>query len=173
MLIVKTEVKRPSWRENLKARFKPTPRPVVQFDGTGTTVTVWRFNGIESKTELKWSEVNRVVAYKRDCYAHDLICMGFTTPDDGFIEVNEQDDGWDNLIEAVPHLLPGIIPSITTTAVSRQRWGVGAFAFKEAPFRSLRESHCVPTKARVHANLTVEAQLHHPSMRSADHSRRP
>ena len=72
------------------------------------TVNVWRFNGVQSKTELKWNEVNRVVAYKRDCYAHDLICMGFTTLDDGFIEVNEQDDGWDALIEAVPRLLPGI-----------------------------------------------------------------
>src|SRR5262245_34089174 len=70
------------------------------------TLTIWHANGTESKTELKWSEVNRAVAYKRDCYTLDLVCRGFTTLD-GFVEVNEGDDGWDALIDAVPRLLPG------------------------------------------------------------------
>jgi len=70
------------------------------------TVTTWYRDGSESKTELKWSEVNGVVAYKRDCLTVDLICMGFTTPDGG-VEVNEEMDGWKTLIDAVPCLLLG------------------------------------------------------------------
>ena len=50
--------------------------------------------------------MNGVVAYKRDCYTVDLMCMGFTTPD-GAVEVNEGMDGWNALIDAIPRLLPG------------------------------------------------------------------
>lgn len=103
---MKTEVTRPNWRERLLARFKSGPRPFIQFDKTAMTVTACHNDGSVSKTELRWSEVNGVVAYKRDCFAMDLVCMGFTTSD-GAIEVNEQMEGWENLIDAVPSLLPG------------------------------------------------------------------
>jgi hypothetical protein len=55
-------------------------------------MSAWHTDGSEVKTELRWSEVNGVVAYKRDCFAVDLICMGFATPD-GAVESNEGMDG--------------------------------------------------------------------------------
>ena len=104
---MKTHVTRPSWQERLAARFKSVPRPYIHFDQAGMTLTAWHRDGAEGRTELSWSEVNGIVAYKRDCFAVDLICMGFTTPD-GAIEVNEEMDGWEALTDAIPTLLPGM-----------------------------------------------------------------
>jgi hypothetical protein len=113
----KTDVVRPNWRKRLTARWKNVqmgvPRPVIQFDESGLTLTARHADGSETKTELRWSEVNGVVAYKRDCFALDLICMGFTTGD-GAVELNEGMDGWEALIDAVPSLLPG--------STSKQEW---------------------------------------------------
>lgn len=107
---MKTDVTRPSWPKRLTARFRAArvgvPRALIRFDGIGMNVTAWHADGSESKTELKWNEVNGVVAYKRDCYTIDLVCMGFATPE-GAVEVNEDMDGWAALIDAVPRLLPG------------------------------------------------------------------
>jgi len=105
---VRTDVTRPNWRERLVAPFKAVPRSFIQFDETGLMVTASHTDGSESKTELKWNEVNGVVAYKRDCYTVDLICIGFANPD-GAVELDEEMDGWNALIGAVPRLLPGTI----------------------------------------------------------------
>jgi hypothetical protein len=107
----------PNWRKRLAARFKTAqmgvPRPVIQFDENGLTLTGWHADGFETKTDLRWNEVNGVVAYKRDCFTVDLICMGFTTLD-GAVELNEEMDGWKALIDAVPSLLPG--------STSKEEW---------------------------------------------------
>jgi hypothetical protein len=58
---------------------------------------------------LKWNEVRTVLAYKRDLYATDLICLGFTSPV-GTIEVDEEMQGWQQLVERLPSLLPGTPP---------------------------------------------------------------
>jgi len=63
-------------------------------------------DGSEGKTELKWNQVKGIIAYKRNCYTVDLICMGFATPD-GTVELSEEMDGWNALSDAVPRLLPG------------------------------------------------------------------
>jgi hypothetical protein len=58
---------------------------------------------------LRWDDVNAVIAYKRDIFAFDLICLGFGTAN-GSIEVNEQMHGWSHLIEELPLRLPGTPP---------------------------------------------------------------
>jgi hypothetical protein len=55
---------------------------------------------------LKWNAVKTILAYKRDVYAYDLICLGFNTSD-GTIEVNEEMQGWSQLVERLPSVLPG------------------------------------------------------------------
>src|SRR6478736_3305296 len=66
-----------------------------------------------------------------------------------------------------------VIPSITTTAVSRANEGVDATDFKEAPFRSRRKYFCFlllkPRLALFVLNHPVIAAfvLHQPSIRSA------
>jgi hypothetical protein len=53
--------------------------------------------------------VETVLAYKRDVYAVDLICLGFGNAEQT-IEVNEGMRGWSQLIESLPSLLPGTPP---------------------------------------------------------------
>jgi hypothetical protein len=60
-------------------------------------------------TSLNWSEVRTVLAYKPDLYTTDLICLGFTALD-GTIEVDEEMQGWSQLVERLPSLLPGTPP---------------------------------------------------------------
>jgi hypothetical protein len=60
-------------------------------------------------SSLKWDEVNAVVAYKRDVFAFDLVCLGFGTAN-GAIEVNEEMPGWSQLVEDIPLRLPGMPP---------------------------------------------------------------
>lgn len=57
---------------------------------------------------LKWQEVTTVLACKRDVYAFDLICLAFSFSA-GTIEVDEQMEGWSQLVEALPSHLPGAL----------------------------------------------------------------
>jgi hypothetical protein len=65
-----------------------------------------------SPTCLKWQEITTVLAYKRDCFAVDLICLAIATPST-VLEINEQDAGWDEFIRAVENNLPGSAPLAT------------------------------------------------------------
>ena len=46
----------------------------------------------QASTPLEWRDVNAVIAYKRDLYTMDLICLGFVTPN-ATIEVAEEMQG--------------------------------------------------------------------------------
>ena len=63
----------------------------------------------QPSASLEWRDVNAVVAYKRDLFAFDLICLGFVTAN-GTIEVHEQMHGWSELVEQLPSYLPGVPP---------------------------------------------------------------
>ena len=56
---------------------------------------------------IPWAEVDRVVAFKRDCYVTDCICMEFVRANGMAIEVNEEMDGWEGLTTALPKYLLG------------------------------------------------------------------
>ena len=58
---------------------------------------------------LEWHDVSAVLAYKRDLYSVDLICLGFVTPE-GTIEVDEEMQGWSQMLEELPSRLPGVPP---------------------------------------------------------------
>ena len=71
------------------------------------TVAVNFSDGTVERFRLHWKDVNGVVAYKRDLFAYDEICLGFSSPNGG-VEVNEQMQGWDALINALPAYLAGV-----------------------------------------------------------------
>jgi hypothetical protein len=81
----------------------------IRCDENGFAVTVAGSVLLEGATSLKWSEVKTVLAYKRDAYATDLICLGFTSSD-STIEVDEEMQGWSQMVERLPSLLPDTPP---------------------------------------------------------------
>ncbi len=84
-------------------------RAEIRCDETGFAVTAGGSVSTVGSASLKWHEVTSVLAYKRDLYVADLICLGFTSPD-ATIEVDEEMQGWSQLVERLPNLLPGTPP---------------------------------------------------------------
>jgi len=56
------------------------------------------------------------VAFKRDCYSVDLICL-LISDGDKQIEINEEDVGWDVLVWNIEKHLPGAVPYASWWAV--------------------------------------------------------
>jgi hypothetical protein len=100
-----------SWISRLARRFgipreRAPENTVIRVDTTALTVTDYFPNNVTRVDQATWDEINGVVAYKRDCYAIDLLCIGFATPH-GTFETNERMEGWAQLIELLPTYLPG------------------------------------------------------------------
>ena len=59
--------------------------------------------------EVQWARIVEAVAFKRDLYAVDQICMRFDTAEFTH-EVNEEMGGWSEMLAALPELLPSAAP---------------------------------------------------------------
>ncbi|MGD0785150.1 MAG: hypothetical protein ABR969_04985 [Sedimentisphaerales bacterium] len=78
----------------------------IKFDRSGLSVEpMGEPYGFENKT-LLWADVKRVLVYKRDLFAIDLLCMYFELNDSG-LEINEDMEGWDLLNQNIAQYLPG------------------------------------------------------------------
>ena len=91
-------------RHRIKAKWQ---RPLeIRCGETGLVLT----NRGSSQTDvsLEWKEVETVIAYKRDVFAHDLICLALVTRR-GTIQVHEEMQGWSKLIDQLPSVLPGTL----------------------------------------------------------------
>jgi hypothetical protein len=81
------------------ARIVPSPRglaselPIRE----GTSRLFW-----------EWSDIDRAEAFKRDLLATDLICLELRAHGE-WVEVNEEMEGWDDLIAQLPQRLPGAL----------------------------------------------------------------
>jgi hypothetical protein len=82
--------------------------PEIRCDQAGFDVSI--VESEQPRSPLKWHNVTAVLAYKRDIYAFDLICLGFGTAN-GSIEVNEEMLGWSQLLEELALRLPGTPPA--------------------------------------------------------------
>ena len=98
----------PDWRRRISYMSKLRPAE-IRCDESGFAVALGGSVSSEGAASLKWNEVKTVLAYKRDLYATDLICLGFTSPA-GTIEVDEEMHGWTQLVERLPSFLPGTPP---------------------------------------------------------------
>jgi hypothetical protein len=78
----------------------------LSIDAAGITVSRKRpaFAPLDS---IAWSDVVRVVAFKRDWLTVDCICLVIATIGETAIEVNEEMEGWEALTDALPKYLPG------------------------------------------------------------------
>jgi hypothetical protein len=95
-----------SFLSNLKKRMSHRePRRAVKFDSAGFEV----FEGEESKTRVRWSDVLEVFAYKVDLFTYDEICIGFRVTADGtHWWISEEFIGYRELIEELKQRFPGI-----------------------------------------------------------------
>ena len=85
---------------------QPSLEFAITFDSTGFVLADHRLNP-GADLRLSWQEIGRIVAYKRDLFAYDRLCMFVARADGSGIEVNEEMDGWKALCEALPQVLPG------------------------------------------------------------------
>src|SRR5206468_1990762 len=87
--------------------YVPNRQPIeIRCNETGFELTT---SGSDANAFLAWGEIDTVLAYKRDCYAVDLMCLAFTTSE-GAIEVHEEVQGWSQLVEQLPSRFAGIPP---------------------------------------------------------------
>jgi hypothetical protein len=87
----------------------PVQRSVIECDENGLTVARLNKDGFVNKIEVRWSQVRKVSAFKRDIYAYDLICIEIES-DEWIDQLNEQMEGWQSMIEALPAHLPAALP---------------------------------------------------------------
>lgn len=91
------------------SNYVPPPKQsdfALSIDAAGLTVTKTRPTSAPMYS-IAWSEVVRVVAFKRDLFTVDCICLAFATADGMTTEVNEEMEKWEALTEALPKHLPG------------------------------------------------------------------
>jgi hypothetical protein len=48
---------------------------------------------------LRWGDIGKIAAWKKDVLAYDIVCLGFQAADrDDFFYCDEHQDGWDTLV---------------------------------------------------------------------------
>jgi hypothetical protein len=55
---------------------------------------------------LSWAEIDRLTLFKADLFVVDLICLHIESSA-GTIELDEEMEGWNALMDALPHFLSG------------------------------------------------------------------
>jgi hypothetical protein len=56
---------------------------------------------------LRWKDIVKLEAFKRDCFAVDLICLAMCLNDNTEVEINEEMNGWQPLMRKLPEYLSG------------------------------------------------------------------
>lgn len=70
---------------------------------------LFRENLQDKTVTFKWPEVTQVAVFKRDQFTVDCICMAFELNYKESLEVNENMEGWNTLVKAVPIYLSGAL----------------------------------------------------------------
>ncbi|MFO0985592.1 MAG: hypothetical protein U1E76_28300 [Planctomycetota bacterium] len=94
------------------AGIPPSPRDyrfAIAMDSAGLTVTDLRRKNTEP-LGMRWIEIHRVIAFKRDLFAVDRLCLLLADADGLGIEVHEDMARWRALVTALPQHLVGCKP---------------------------------------------------------------
>ena len=63
-----------------------------------------------SKTDaIDWLNIDRIFVFKKDLLTSDLICLMIDTKE-GALNIDEEMEGYDNLVQSLPDYLPGCVP---------------------------------------------------------------
>ena len=81
----------------------------VQCDRAGFTLIVKKGELAEQTQHLAWDRVTGVFAYKRNCLTVDQMCVVIGSDElEQWIEVTEDDEGYEHLIEQLPKRVAGV-----------------------------------------------------------------
>jgi hypothetical protein len=78
------------------------------FTSDGLTYTTWINGAIDAEEWIPWTKIERVVAFKRDLFAYDRMCIAFDASDITF-EINEEMVCWSAFVKEMPKFLPGCL----------------------------------------------------------------
>jgi hypothetical protein len=84
---------------------KDTVRPTVLLTDVGISVTSSNADGKSKIEVINWAKIEKVIAYKRDCYGFDLMCLAVGGAENAF-EITEEMQGWNELLDRAPDYLP-------------------------------------------------------------------
>jgi len=59
---------------------------------------------------IAWDQITRIVAFKRDVYSHDVVCLLIETNGKNVLELNENMPGWTELVKELAIRLPSARP---------------------------------------------------------------
>jgi hypothetical protein len=98
--------------ERMKSQMKGRKgtETTLSFDFDGIRIQWLTMENEASEASFPWTDVVAALAYKRDCFAVDLMCLTFTLSDDREYEINEEIAGWQLLVDQLPSFLPGSTP---------------------------------------------------------------
>ena len=102
LTLLRLRAQRRSWAQ------QNVPKCSIAFDSAALVVTKLGSTS-DGSVRLPWPEVTRVVAYKRDLFAYDCICLFVARADGTGIELNEEMLGWTDLCKTLPRLLIGCL----------------------------------------------------------------
>jgi hypothetical protein len=82
------------------------PTTATRLHPTPDGLDISPLKGTPSSVFMRWADVRKAVAFKRDQYVVDRICIIFELSDSA-LEVNEDMQGWEQLVNQLPAHLPG------------------------------------------------------------------
>jgi len=62
-------------------------------------------DGSTRAVEMKWDDVRRVAAFRRDVMTEPVLCVAISDPAN-IVVLDESMEGWQSLLNAMPRLLP-------------------------------------------------------------------
>jgi hypothetical protein len=87
-------------------------RPVISPTEDGLKLERYRLQGtdivLETVWQFRWSEVQRIFAFKRDIHVVDLICIAFEFTDNTAVEIDEEMPGYSSVTATLPVHFPGL-----------------------------------------------------------------
>jgi hypothetical protein len=131
----------PWWTRALNRVQSATAHPpetlTITHDDQRLTSQTSYADGSVVRMELAWAEVDEAIAFKRDSFGVDLICIAFGNEKNS-VEINEKMPEWDNIIKGLPRYLHG--------CMSEESWfkQVAFPAFETNSMHIFRRQQIVP-----------------------------
>ena len=79
----------------------------IQHDADEMKLSWLTMENEQGELVLRWKDIVKLEAFKRDCFAVDLICLAMCLNDNTEVEINEEMNGWQPLMRKLPEYLSG------------------------------------------------------------------